>query len=136
MSAMRRLYAFIVAMVVLSVPLRADEAAIRTVIEEQIQAFLNDDLPGAFTHASPMIRQLFGTPGRFGQMVREGYPMVWRPDEVSFLPMSDANGRPIQPVMLRDDAGAVHILDYEMIQTDEGWKVNGVRLRRASAGAV
>lgn len=133
---MSRLFALTMAVALMAAPLRADEAAIRSVIENQIEAFLKDDLTGAFTHASPMIQQLFGTPRRFGQMVREGYPMVWRPDEVTFLPIVDAKARPVQPVMLRDGAGALHILDYDMIQTDDGWKIDGVRLRRAPAGAV
>lgn len=136
---MSRFFALIpvVAVIVgLAAPLRANEAAIRSVIDNQIEAFLNNDLSEAFTHASPMIQQLFGTPGRFGQMVREGYPMVWRPDEVTFLPLGDVNGRPVQPVMLRDSAGALHILDYDMIQTDKGWKIDGVRLRRPPDGPV
>lgn len=136
MSRFLALIPVIAVIAVLAAPLRANEAAIQSVIEDQIEAFLNDDPTSAFAHASPMIQQLFGTPGRFGQMVRDSYPMVWRPDEVTFLPMGDAKERPVQPVMLRDSAGALHILDYEMIQTDEGWKINGVRLRRAPAGAV
>ncbi|HKL06922.1 MAG TPA: DUF4864 domain-containing protein [Roseovarius sp.] len=136
MSRFFALIPVVAVIAVLAAPLRANEAAIRSVIEDQIEAFLSNDLSEAFTYASPMIQQLFGTPGRFGQMVREGYPMVWRPDEVTFLPMSDANGRSVQPVMLRDGAGALHILDYDMIQTDTGWKIDGVRLRRPPAGAV
>ena len=133
---MSRIFALIMAVTLMAAPLRADEEAIRSVIEDQIEAFLNDDLSKAFTHASPMIQRLFGTPGRFGEMVREGYPMVWRPDEVTFLPMDDTNGQTVQPVMLRDGAGALHILDYDMIQTETGWKIDGVRLRRAPSGAV
>lgn len=133
---MSRFFALIMAVALVATPLRADEDAIRSVIEDQIEAFLSNDLTGAFTHASPTIQRLFGTPGRFGQMVRDGYPMVWRPDEVTFLPITDANGRLVQPVMLRDSAGALHILDYDMIQTDDGWKIDGVRLRRPPAGAV
>lgn len=61
------------------------EAAIRGVIGSQLDAFEADDVDRAFGFASNGIRGMFGTPERFGQMVREGYPMVWRPGEVRYL---------------------------------------------------
>ena len=36
-----------------------------------------------------MIQGMFGTPARFGLMVRNGYPMVWRPAEVEFLSVEE-----------------------------------------------
>ncbi len=109
----------------------ADETrsqAIQSVIAEQLQAFQADDFDRAFTYASPNIKRLFGSPQRFGQMVRQGYPMVWRPAEVDYLGLREDTGRPTQRVMIRDAAGALHVLDYEMIETPEGWQINGVRV--------
>lgn len=120
----------------LSLPGRADDQAIRGVISAQIDAFLSDDVDTAFTFASPTIKQIFGSPERFGQMVRQGYPMVWRPDSVRFFATEDRGGRLFQTVMIRDRAGALHLLEYEMVTGQDGWKINGVRLLAPSDGTA
>ncbi len=109
----------------------ADEpdATIRGVISGQIEAFRADDVDTAFEFASPTIQGMFGTPGNFGRMVREGYPMVWRPADVRFSRLGERGGRPVQGVLLTDGAGRVHVLDYEMIEVDGVWRINGVRFR-------
>ncbi len=109
----------------------ADEAVnpdIRAVISAQIDAFRADDFGRAFGYASPAIRGLFGTPERFGLMVRRGYPMVHRPAELRFLGLREANGRLWQRVMIRNQTGAVHMLEYQMVRGHSGWKINGVRI--------
>lgn len=112
------------------------EPGIEATIQSQIDALIVDDFPKAFTFASPNIRMLFGSPERFGEMVRQGYPMVFRPGEVRFLDLRDINGALWQKVMIRDRAGEFHILDYQMIQGGDGWRINGVQiLRRPDVGA-
>ena len=60
-----------------SVP--ADEAkAVRAVVEAQLAAFAADDAKRAFSYAAPSMREMFGTPERFMEMVRTGYPVVYR----------------------------------------------------------
>ena len=44
-------------------------------------------------------------------------------------------GRSLQRVVLFDSAGVPHALEYEMIETASGWKINGVRFLQAEAGA-
>ena len=58
---------------------QARDPAIESTIQNQFDAFLKDDVGTAFSFASPNIKGLFGTPENFGPMVRNGYPMVWRP---------------------------------------------------------
>ncbi|SLN53141.1 hypothetical protein PEL8287_02835 [Roseovarius litorisediminis] len=120
----------------LALPARADETAIRQVISDQITAFLADDFEAAFDFASPSIRSIFRTPENFGAMVRDGYPMVWRPAEVDFLKAETIAGQLWQNVMVRDADGVLHILEYQMVEGDDGWKINAVRVRKAPAGAV
>lgn len=112
-------------------PVRAQDAGaeIRSVISQQIDAFRADDFGAAFDFASPNIRGMFGTPEVFGRMVREGYPMVWRPADVRFSGLRVQDGRQVQGVVVTDAAGRLHVLDYEMIEGDDGWRINGVRLR-------
>jgi len=106
----------------------AQGAEIEGVIGNQIEAFKADDFAQAFEFASPTIRGIFGTPENFGRMVTQGYPMVWRPAEVSYLELRKENGSYWQKVRIVDSDGRVHILDYRMLDTDTGWKINGVQL--------
>lgn len=104
------------------------EPGIEATIDAQIEAFLDDDFARAFTFASPNIQSMFGTSERFGTMVRRGYPMVWRPGEVQYLELRDVSGSLWQRVLIRDQSGGVHLLDYQMIETSDGWRINGVQL--------
>lgn len=102
--------------------------AIKDTINGQFSAFQADDFETAFGYASPMIQGLFGSPDRFGMMVRNGYPMVWRPNTVKFLELRDQGGRVFQKILVQDEAGAFHVLDYQMVPGENGWKINGVQL--------
>lgn len=108
--------------------LLAQDSPIEAVIAQQIQAFRVDDFARAFTFASPSIQGLFGSADNFRKMVTQGYPMVWRPAQVEFLALRSQDGRLAQRVRIVDEEGLVHVLDYFMIPTDDGWKINGVEL--------
>ena len=115
---------------------QAQEKAIETVIWNQMQAFQQDDITEAFGFASDGIKGIFGTPERFGDMVRRGYPMVHRPGEVRFLELREVAGSLWQKVLVRDQSGVLHVLDYQMIQTSDGWRIGGVQLLKdAGVGA-
>ncbi|WP_172298431.1 DUF4864 domain-containing protein [Pseudoruegeria sp. HB172150] len=109
-------------------PVMAQSDEIQGVIGAQLEAFLADDFATAFTYASPTIRQIFRTPENFGSMVRQGYPMVWRPAEVDYLGLEERDGRVLQRVEIADGNGTLHVLEYEMVETAEGWQINGVRI--------
>ncbi|WP_170526035.1 DUF4864 domain-containing protein [Ruegeria arenilitoris] len=106
----------------------AQSGDIEANIAAQIEAFKADDFATAFTFASPNIQTMFRTPENFGAMVRNGYPMVWRPAEIRFLELRQISGFWWQKVMVVDAKGRVHILDYQMVQLENGWKINGVQL--------
>ena len=112
----------------------AQDSEIEGVISGQIEAFKADDFAQAFTFAAPSIRQIFRTPENFGVMVRRGYPMVWRPAEVTFLDLRDEAGVPVQTVQIRDAAGTILLLAYSMTQTGAGWKISGVQILEAPGG--
>ena len=102
--------------------------AIEDVIGNQLEAFNNRDVSEAWQYASPNIKRLFGNPANFGMMVQQGYPMVWDNADVRFLELRDVRGNLWQKVMVRDANGGLHILDYQMVETAEGWQINGVQL--------
>lgn len=104
------------------------DPAIEGVIQSQLEAFLADDFATAFTFASPTIKGMFGTSDNFGMMVRRGYPMVWRPADVQYLEQELRGGVVHQKVLITDESGVPYVLDYEMIETGDGWQINGVQI--------
>src|SRR5436309_410635 len=63
----------------------AEAKAVRTVVQAQLKALAVDDAKAAFGFASPKIREMFGSADDFIEMVRRGYPVVYRPASVAFL---------------------------------------------------
>jgi hypothetical protein len=109
---------------------------IESTIQRQLDAFLADDFGTAFTFASPGIKGIFGTPERFGQMVQRGYPMVWRPGAVRYLDLRQERGRLVQRVMITDQEGRLHLLEYQMLPMGGGWQIDGVQVLQAPAAGA
>ncbi len=105
-----------------------DADAIEGVIGGQLEAFNQRDVGEAWQYASPNIQRMFGNSTNFGVMVQRGYPMVWDNADVRFLELREINGFLWQKVIVRDRAGEFHALDYQMIETANGWQINGVTL--------
>ncbi|MES2914292.1 MAG: DUF4864 domain-containing protein [Pseudomonadota bacterium] len=112
----------------LALPSVAQETPIEDTIRSQIDALMADDFARAFTFASPNIKGIFGTPENFGAMVKQGYPMVYRPAQVEMGELREIAGNLWQRVRVVDQAGAAWYLDYMMIETAEGWQINAVQL--------
>ncbi len=104
----------------------ADEAAIRSVVEQQLDAFQRDDQEAAFAHASPTIQDLFRTAEVFMAMVRAGYAPVYRPQEVSFRDVVTFRGAPTLRVLLVGPDGLAVIANYMMERQRDGtWRIGG-----------
>ncbi|MEM6479792.1 MAG: DUF4864 domain-containing protein, partial [Pseudomonadota bacterium] len=97
-------------------PLHARDDAIRSTISGQMEAFRADDFERAFSFAAPNIKRMFGTPDRFGMMVRNGYPMVWKNADVRYLELRELGGNLWQMVQIEDQNGGFHYLDYMMVE--------------------
>ena len=124
-------FALAVVLCLLTAPVAAQEGPIQNTIRAQIEAFQADDFARAFTFASPNIHALFGTPQAFGKMVREGYPMVYRPTDVAMLELRFIGGAYWQRVRVTDAKGRSFWLDYQMIERPEGWRINAVQMQEA-----
>ncbi|WP_375229883.1 DUF4864 domain-containing protein [Roseobacter sp. S98] len=118
--------------ILLACAAQAEPADIQATIDQQLRAFEADDFDAAFTYASPNLQRLFQTPQNFERMVTQGYPMVWRYSGFRFLELREQGGALWQRVMITDDKGAIHILDYRMLETPEGWRINGVQILDSS----
>ena len=107
----------------------ADRRAIQGVIQDQLQAFQADDGNRAFSHASPILREYFGDPQTFMQMVQSGYDPVYRPREVEFQGLEATDGTLVQKVLFVDRNGKAFLARYSMQRQEDGsWKINGVWL--------
>lgn len=116
---------------------QAQESDIRATIDAQLQAFQRDDFEAAFEFASPTLQRLFQTPEVFERMVTQGYPMVWRPGAgVRYLELRREESGIWQRVMITDATGRVHVLDYRMLETEAGWRINGVQILDSSELSV
>ncbi|WP_425100390.1 DUF4864 domain-containing protein [Tropicibacter sp. S64] len=109
----------------------APGSAIEGTIRSQVDAFLTDDFGTAFTFAGPGIQRMFGTPENFGAMVRNGYPMVYRPEDLRFGELREIGGALWQKVFVVDAEGRTHVLDYRMGEYDGGWRIDGVQILEA-----
>lgn len=106
-----------------------DRAAIRTVIERQLDAFRRDDAEAAFSFAAPGIRAKFGSPARFIAMVRTHYRAVYRPRHVLFRGLDTSRLMPVQDVLVVGPDGASFLARYPMQkQPGGGWLIAGCYL--------
>tara|TARA_R110002110_G_scaffold3305_7_gene16880 strand:- start:10825 stop:11289 length:465 start_codon:yes stop_codon:yes gene_type:complete len=114
-----------------------DRGAIKSVVEQQLAAFRQDNAALAFSFASPKIQKTFGSPERFLSMVKSGYPPVYRPQSVTFLDVVMLRGQPTQRVLLTGPDGTQTTAHYFMEQQPDGrWLIDGCVLSAPEALSV
>ncbi len=117
----------------ISTLLFADEKAdIQSTISDQLRAFASDNFIEAFTHASPGIKDIFGTVENFSNMVKKGYPMVWRYNNFEFLNLEETPQGYSQIVRITDQNDKLFLLKYFMKNVAGIWKISGVSIIEAS----
>ena len=117
----------------MSTLLFADERAdIQSTISDQLRAFASDNFIEAFTHASPGIKDIFGTVENFSNMVKKGYPMVWRYNNFEFLNLEETPQGYSQIVRITDQNEKLFLLKYFMKNVAGIWKISGVSIIEAS----
>jgi hypothetical protein len=118
-------------------PSAADRRAIQAVIQRQLDAFRADDGKGAFALASPGIRQRFGDADRFMALVRQDYPMVYRPRETRFGALDEEDGQIIQKVAFVGPDGVLVTALYMMEREPDGtWRIAGCVIAHAPSEAT
>jgi hypothetical protein len=138
-----RVFLFTLALVGIAASARAedlskqDAAAIRAVITEQLDAFRRDDGERAFSLATAGIRAQFGSAEVFMEMVRTGYPVVYRPSSVHFDAPELVEGIVIQAVRMTDAEGRAWIALYPMQRQPDGrWRIDGCQLASLQGRAI
>ena len=106
-------------------------------VRAQLAAFAVDDAEQAFSYAAPDIRALFQTPENFMAMVKESYPVVYRPANFSFLKPRVEDGVVLQPVQMLDSNGRSWIAFYTLVSHASGkWLIHSCVLKREIATEV
>ena len=117
----------------MSTLLFADEKAdIQSTISDQLRAFASDNFIEAFTHASPGIKDIYGTVENFSNMVKKGYPMVWRYNNFEFLNLEETPQGYSQIVRITDQNDKLFLLKYFMKNVAGIWKISGVSIIETS----
>ena len=112
----------------------ADAKSVRAVVQGQLDAFAADDANRAFGFASPSLREVFGTAERFIAMVRESYPVVYRPASVAFLVPEAVDGEVVQGVHFTDADGRLWLAIYRLQrQRDNSWRISACELVESHA---
>jgi uncharacterized protein DUF4864 len=113
-----------------------DANEFQRIIRNQLEAFKADNGLAAYSYAAPAIKRIFPSPEIFMQMVRSGYPPVYRSQSFSFGTITDEmNGRPTQRVTIIDAKGKAWIALYAFEkQPDGSWKIIGCTLVESQGG--
>ena len=99
---------------------------VQDTISSQINAFKQNDIKTAYSFAAPNIQAQFPSPEVFGMMVRNGYPIIWRPKSFKFTTFKNLGNRYIQRVLFQSFNGSLKYYDYILEKNDNKWKIAGV----------
>lgn len=114
-----------------------DRAQIQSVITGQLDAFRRLDADAAFTLASPMIQQMFGTAPNFMSMVSRAYKPVFHSRQSAFGTLASQDGEVVQHVELTGPNGGHYLALYRMKkQPDGSWKIDGCQLVKSDSVGV
>jgi len=106
-----------------------DEKAVQTVVQSQLAAFAKDDADKAFSYAAPELRKSIGNSSAFMAMVKNSYPVVYRPASVAFLKPEGSGDDVIQRVQMLNASGASYLAVYSLQrQKDNTWRISGCAL--------
>ena len=103
-----------------------DEKAVQAVVQSQLAAFAKDDADKAFSYAAPQLRKTIGNASAFMAMVKNSYPVVYRPASVAFLKAEGSGDDIVQKVQMLDASGTSYLAVYSLQrQKDKTWRISG-----------
>jgi hypothetical protein len=127
-----------IAILMISVPLaRAAEPVdtAQAIIQNQIEAFLNDDAETAYSFASPQIKGKFPDKSIFFDMVKRGYAPVYRPGNFAFGRSKVEGDTVVQEVLISGPDGKDWTVLYFLLRQPDGtYKINGVEMLQQAPG--
>jgi hypothetical protein len=106
-----------------------DKAAIRVVIQNQIEAFRCGDGERAYSYASSGVKEQFSTAEDFFNTLKTAYDSVLIPRSMVFEDLKQVMGIVTQPVLFFASDGDTIIASYVMEKEENGdWKISGCYL--------
>ena len=125
-----RLFAFAAILLFAALPASAEgptaeeSANFQRIITGQIEAFKADDGAAAYSFAAPLIQQVFQQPETFLEMVKKGYPQVYRQKSYRF------------EESLADPVGRIHWAGTESSPVWSGYIEGAIRSGERAAAEV
>ena len=110
---------------------------IKSIVNQQLEAFKNDDFEKAYSFASPTIKKMFSSPEVFKKMVIGGYQAVYRPQSIKIGSVEIIKGVATLKVYLVDPNGEFVTANYLMEQQEDGeWLIGGCILSKAESDEI
>ena len=114
-----------------------EENEIKSIVNQQLEAFKNDDFEKAYSFASPTIKKMFSSPEVFRKMVIGGYQAVYRPQSIKIGSVEIIKGVATLKVYLVDPNGEFVTANYLMEKQEDGeWLIGGCILSKAESDEI
>jgi len=114
-----------------------EENEIKSIVNQQLEAFQNDDFEKAYSFASPTIKKMFSSPEVFRKMVIGGYQAVYRPQSIKMGSVEIIKGVTTLKVYLVDPNGEFVTANYLMEKQENGeWLISGCILSIAESDEI
>jgi len=97
----------------------------QSIIESQIQAFLDENAELAYSYAAPLIKMKFNSPQDFMYMVRNYYEPVYNPKQFQFLDAKYFEGAIFHQLQVISQKNESFLATYSLIQDEGKWKISG-----------
>jgi len=97
----------------------------QSVIESQIQAFLDENAELAYSFAAPLIKMKFTNPIEFMSMVKNYYEPVYNPKQFYFLEAKYYEGAIYHQLQVISQKNESFLATYSLIQDEGIWKISG-----------
>lgn len=107
-----------------------EQAALQAVVSQQIDALNRDDGAAAIAFAAPAIKEMFGDPATFLDMVHKGYAPLLHARRFDFGTSTETAGGPAQAVSIVASDGALWRALYTFQQVDGAWRITGCVLAK------
>ena len=114
-----------------------EENEIKFIVNQQLEAFQDDDFEKAYSFASPTIKKMFSSPEVFRKMVIGGYQAVYRPQSIKMGSVEIIKGVTTLKVYLVDPNGEFVTANYLMEKQGNGeWLIAGCILSKAESDEI
>ena len=97
----------------------------QSIIESQIQAFLDENAELAYSYAAPLIKMKFNNPQEFMYMVKNYYEPVYNPKQFQFIDAKYFEGAIFHQLQVISQNNESFLATYSLILDEGKWKISG-----------